>query len=159
MYVEFSMLYKTWLTFVTAVGTVLFETRFGSFSKSPSFEAAKFIDAVEKLFKVFLKVFVFPIWIDKIYRVKPIQEFYDCMDVLYSFAYNCIEKKLEEIQEKLENGDVQDEDAAEFLTFLISRNDISSKEITANLVEILMAAVETVRYHEMDVVDYIWCNC
>ena len=66
------------------------------------------------------------------------------MDVMYNFGDKCIEKKMEEIREKLENGDIRDEDAAEFLTFLISRDDISSKEITANLVEILMAAVETV---------------
>ena len=66
------------------------------------------------------------------------------MDVMYNFGDKCIEKKMEEIREKLENGDIRDEDAAEFLTFLISRGDISSKEITANLVEILMAAVETV---------------
>jgi len=66
------------------------------------------------------------------------------MDVMYNFGDKCIEKKMEEIREKLENGNIRDEDAAEFLTFLISRDDISSKEITANLVEILMAAVETV---------------
>ena len=66
------------------------------------------------------------------------------MDVMYNIGDKCIEKKMEEIREKLENGNIRDEDAAEFLTFLISRDDISSKEITANLVEILMAAVETV---------------
>lgn len=135
------------LNSVAAIGTVLFETRFGTFSKSPSVEAAKFIEAVDKLFKVLLKVFFIPVWIDKFYRLKSIQEFYDCMDVLYNFGDVYIQKKMREIQEKLESGDIQDEDAAEFLTFLVSRDDISSKEITANLVEILMAAVETV-----------WCN-
>lgn len=129
---------------IPAIGTVLFETRFGSFAKSPSVEAAKFIAAVEQLFDQILMVFVIPVWIDKFYRLKSIQEFYDCMDVLYNFGDMCIEKRLNEIREKLENGDLNDEDAAEFLTFLISRDDISSKEISANLVEILMAAVETV---------------
>ena len=66
------------------------------------------------------------------------------MDIMYNFGDMCIEKRLNEIQGKLGNGDLNDEDAAEFLTFLISRDDISSKEISANLVEILMAAVETV---------------
>ena len=66
------------------------------------------------------------------------------MDVMYNFGDLCIENRLNEIREQLENGEFNDEDAAEFLTFLISRDDISSKEITANLVEILMAAVETV---------------
>ena len=56
----------------------------------------------------------------------------------------CIEKRLNEIRDKVGNGDFNDEGAAEFLTFLINRDDISSKEISANLVEILMAAVETV---------------
>jgi len=129
---------------ISAIGTVLFETRFGSFAKSPSVEAAKFIAAVEQLFEKILKVFVIPIWIDKFYRLKAIQEFYDCMDIMYNFGDMCIEKKLNEIRDKLKNGDFNDEDSAEFLTFLISRDDISSKEISANLVEILMAAVETV---------------
>ena len=66
------------------------------------------------------------------------------MDIMYNFGDMCIEKRLNEIRDKLRNGDLNDEDAAEFLTFLISRDDISSKEISANLVEILMAAVETV---------------
>ena len=66
------------------------------------------------------------------------------MDIMYNFGDMCIEKRLNEIRDKLGDGDFKDEDAAEFLTFLISRDDISSKEISANLVEILMAAVETV---------------
>lgn len=127
-----------------AVGTVLFETRFGTFGKSPSPEAAKFIEAVGKMFNLILKVYVIPLWIDKFYRPKSFQEFYDCMDVMYDFGNSCIENKLSEIRRRLENGEEQDEDAAEFLSFLISRDDISSTEITANLVEILMAAVETV---------------
>ena len=66
------------------------------------------------------------------------------MDVMYDFGNSCIENRLSEIRKRLENGEAQDEDAAEFLTFLIGRDDINSTEITANLVEILMAAVETV---------------
>ena len=39
---------------------------------------------------------------------------------------------------------IGDEDAAEFLTFLISRDDINFEEIKINLLEILMASIETV---------------
>ena len=129
---------------IPAIGTVLFETRFGSFAKSPSVEAAKFIAAVEQLSHQLLKVFIIPAWVDKFYRLKAVQEFYDCMDIMYNFGDMCIEKRLHEIRDKLGSGDFNEEDSAEFLTFLISRDDISSKEISANLVEILMAAVETV---------------
>ena len=129
---------------IPAIGTVLFETRFGSFAKSPSVEATKFIAAVEQLVHQILKALVIPAWIDKYYRFKVVQEFYDCMDVMHNFGDMCIEKRLNEIRDKLGSGDLNDEDSAEFLTFLISRDDISSKEISANLVEILMAAVETV---------------
>jgi len=107
-------------------------------------EGARFIAAVEKLSREILKVFVTPVWIDKFYRFKAVQVFYDCMDVMYNFGDMCIEERLNEIRDKLGNGDLNDEDAADFLTFLISRDDISSKEISANLVEILIAAVETV---------------
>ena len=55
-----------------------------------------------------------------------------------------LRKKLSEIQGRLDKGDIQDEDAAEFLTFLISREDISFKEITSNLIELLFPAIETV---------------
>jgi len=71
---------------IPAIGTVLFETRFGSFAKSPSVEAAKFIAAVEQFFHQVLNVFVIPVWIDKFYRLKAVQEFYDCMDVMYNFG-------------------------------------------------------------------------
>lgn len=76
------------------------------------------------------------------------------MDVLYNFGDMCINKKMSEIQGKLESGDIQNEDAAEFLTFLISRDDMNFKEITANLVEFLMAAVETVWYNELNSVNH-----
>lgn len=76
------------------------------------------------------------------------------MDVLYNFGDMCINQKMSEIQGKLESGDIQDEDAAEFLTFLISRDDMNFKEITANLVEFLMAAVETVWYNELNSVNH-----
>ena len=130
--------------YIAAVGTVLFETRFSSFSKSPSLEATKFIDSARRLFKLFMKVFLFPAWIDKFYRFKSVQEFYDHMDIIHNFGDMCINKKMSEIQERLDKEDIQDEDAAEFLTFLISREDISFKEITSNLIELLFPAIETV---------------
>ncbi|KAK2559629.1 Cytochrome P450 10 [Acropora cervicornis] len=126
-----------------SIGTVLFETRFGSFSKSPSLEAAKFLDSACKLFRLFLKIFLFPAWIDKFYRFKSVQEFYDHMDIMHNFGDMCINKKMSEIQGRLDKEDIQDEDAAEFLTFLIRREDISFKEITSNLIGLLFPAVET----------------
>ena len=107
-------------------------------------EATKFIAAVEQLVHQILEALVIPVWIDKYYRFKAVQEFYDCMDIMYNFGDMCIEKRLNEIRDKLGSGDLNDEDSAEFLTFLISRDDISSKEISANLAKILMAAVEKV---------------
>ncbi|XP_068674581.1 cytochrome P450 10-like [Montipora foliosa] len=129
-----------------SIGTVLFETRFGSFSKSPSVEAAKFIESAHKLFTTVLKIVLIPAWIDKFYRLKSVQDFYDQMDVLYSFGDRCIEKKMSEIQGRLDKGDIQEDDAAEFLTFLISREDISFKEITSNLIELLFPAIETTSF-------------
>ena len=130
--------------YIAAVGTVLFETRFGSFNKSPSLEAAQFLDSAHRLFRLVLKVFLFPAWIDKFYRFKSVQEFYDDLDILHNFGDMCIKKKMSEIQARLDKGDIRDEDAAEFLTFLISREDISFKEITSNLIELLFPAIETV---------------
>lgn len=66
------------------------------------------------------------------------------MDVMYDFGNSCIENKLSEICRRLENGEEQDEDVVEFLSFLISRDDISFIEIIVNLVEILMVVVEMV---------------
>ncbi|XP_068722710.1 cytochrome P450 10-like isoform X2 [Montipora capricornis] len=129
-----------------SIGTVLFETRFGSFSKSPSVEDAKFLESAHKIFSLFLKLFLVPSWFDKFYRLKSVQDFYDHMDVIYSFGDRCIEKKMSEIQGRLDKGDIQEDDAAEFLTFLISREDISFKEITTNLLEVLFPAIETTSF-------------
>ena len=91
-----------------------------------------------------LKVLAIPVWIDKFYRPKLFKEFYRHMDAMYNFADRSIDKRLDEIREKLEKGDIGDEDAAEFLTSLISRDDINFEEIKVNLLEILMASIETV---------------
>ena len=87
--------------YIAAVGTVLFETRFGCFSKSPSLEATKFIDSAHRLFKLFLKIFLFPAWIDKLYRFKSVQEFYDHMDILHNFGDMCINKKMKMLPSSL----------------------------------------------------------
>ena len=129
---------------IAAVGTVLFETRFGSFSKSPSVEASKFIESVRKLITLFLAVLLIPSWIDKFYRLKLVQDFSENLDVVYNFGDTCIKKKMSEIQERLDKGDIGEDDTAEFLTFLISREDITFKEMTANLIELLFPAIETV---------------
>ncbi|XP_074616092.1 cytochrome P450 27C1-like isoform X2 [Acropora palmata] len=129
-----------------SVGTVLFETRFGSFNKSPSLEAAKFLDSAHRLFRMVLKIFLFPAWIDKLYRFKSVQAFYDDLDILHNFGDMCIKKKMSEIQARLDKGDIREEDAAKFLTFLISREDISFKEITSNLIELLFPAIETTSF-------------
>ena len=127
-----------------AVGTVLFETRFGFFSKSPSLEAANFIESARRLFRLVFKIFFIPAWIDKLYRFKSVQQCYDDLDILHNFGDMCIKRKMSEIQGRLDEGDIREEDAAKFLTFLISREDINFKEITSNLIELLFPAIETV---------------
>ena len=90
------------------------------------------------------KVLTIPVWIDTFYRPKLFKEFYRHMDAMYNFADRSLEERLDELRGKLVKGDVGDEDAAEFLTFLISRDDINFEEIKINLLEILMASIETV---------------
>lgn len=64
------------------------------------------------------------------------------MDVMYDFGDALVQKKLVEIAENAK--EIDEEKGAEFLTFIVASKKLSSKEITANLVEILMAAVDTV---------------
>ena len=91
-----------------------------------------------------LKILTIPVWIDTFYRPKLFKEFYRHMDAMYNFADRSLEERLDKLRGKLEKGDIGDEDAAEFLTFLISRDDINFEEIKINLLEILMASIETV---------------
>jgi hypothetical protein len=71
-----------------------------------------------------------------------VRNFYNGMDVLYNFGGALVEEKLVEIAEKAK--EIDEDAGAEFLTFLVASKKISLKEITGNLVDILMAAVDTV---------------
>ncbi|XP_031563666.1 sterol 26-hydroxylase, mitochondrial-like [Actinia tenebrosa] len=124
-----------------SIGTVLFEKRFGSFEKPPSKEAQHFINAVQTVFSSFLKLLLYPEWMAKMYKTKRLRAFYDAMDVMYDFGDALVQEKMIEIAENAR--EIDEDKGAEFLTFIVASKKLSSKEITANLVEILMAAVDT----------------
>lgn len=54
----------------TAIGTVLFEKRFGSFENPPSKEAQQFINAVQTVFTSMLELLIYPEWLAKVYQSK-----------------------------------------------------------------------------------------
>ncbi|XP_048576536.1 sterol 26-hydroxylase, mitochondrial [Nematostella vectensis] len=124
-----------------SIGTVLYEKQFGAFSKSGSEESQSIITAIQNLFSVFIKMVFMPVWVTKFYETKAVKMFYQSMDTLYDFTDKCVEEKLKEINER--NVDADENSEAEFLTFLVASKSLSLSEITSNLVEILMAAVDT----------------
>ena len=97
--------------------------------------------AVRTFSEIGFKLFIQPPWLDKIYRTKAVRIFYEVMDFMYGFGETCIQEELKKINKGTAKNN---EENVDLLTFLLTYEKLDLKEVTANVVEMLLAAVDTV---------------
>lgn len=120
------------------VSYIVFETRIGCLEKHIPPETQKFIDSIVQMFKNSVYVTYLPQWTR---RVLPYWNLYmDGWDNVFNFGKKLVDKKMSEIQSRLESGE---EVQGEYLTYLLSSGKLTLPEVYGSVCELLLAGVDT----------------
>ncbi|XP_053554121.1 sterol 26-hydroxylase, mitochondrial isoform X2 [Bombina bombina] len=120
------------------ISYILFETRIGSLDKQIPPETQKFIDSIGYMFKNSVYVTFLPKWTR---RVLPYWDRYiEGWDNIFYYGNKLIDKKMSEIQSRLEKGE---EVKGEYLTYLLSSGKLSIEDVYGSVTELLLAGVDT----------------
>lgn len=121
------------------IGTVLYETRFGGLDDNRQEEMQDFIRAVHKVFLNTEKLFMLPRYMNKVFASSYLKAHDDGWATIFRIGNKYIDKKVAEIDEKLERG----EEDNSFLATILSHEDLSQDEVYSSIADLMMAAVDT----------------
>ncbi|XP_069838611.1 sterol 26-hydroxylase, mitochondrial [Dendropsophus ebraccatus] len=120
------------------VSYIVFETRIGCLEKTIPAETQKFIDSIGQMFRSLVYVAYLPPW------MRPIlpywERYIEAWDNVFDFGKKLVDKKMSEIQTRLERGE---EVQGEYLTYLLSSGKLSVAEVYGSVCELLLAGVDT----------------
>uniref|UniRef100_A0A8C3AD81 Cytochrome P450, family 27, subfamily A, polypeptide 1, gene 4 n=1 Tax=Cyclopterus lumpus TaxID=8103 RepID=A0A8C3AD81_CYCLU len=120
------------------IAAILFETRVGCLEKEIPASTADLISSIAQMFENNMAVFVTPKWSRGLlpYWGRYIAGW----EGIFSFAKALIDKKLEVIQQRVDNNhDVE----GEYLTYLLSNTQMSMKDVYGSITELLLAGMDT----------------
>ncbi|XP_076603334.1 sterol 26-hydroxylase, mitochondrial [Chaetodon auriga] len=121
-----------------AIASILFETKLGCLEKEIPKSTQDFISAVSKMFSNNFIVVLMPKWSRSILPFWG--RYIAAWDGIFSFATNLIDKKMESIQQRLDNNqDVE----GEYLTYLLQNPQMSTKDVYGSISELLIAGLDT----------------
>nr|DBA19638.1 TPA: hypothetical protein GDO54_015441 [Pyxicephalus adspersus] len=120
------------------VSYIVFETRIGCLNKKIPPETQRFIDSIAEMLKSSVYVTYLPEWTR---GILPYWKAYlEGWDRIFDFGRKLIDKKMSEIQTRLEKGE---EVQGEYLTYLLSSGKLSMPEVYGSVCELLLAGVDT----------------
>ncbi|XP_071079850.1 1,25-dihydroxyvitamin D(3) 24-hydroxylase, mitochondrial-like [Haliotis cracherodii] len=120
------------------VCTVLYNKRMGCLSDKRSGESEEFVKAIRVMLETTVDIGVFPPTLAKILRPFRYRAFTQSTDTLFRVARQCVDEAMVELKSK-----TVDEEEVGFLEYLLLKDTISTKEIYANVTELMTAAVDT----------------
>ncbi|XP_036966196.1 sterol 26-hydroxylase, mitochondrial-like isoform X1 [Acanthopagrus latus] len=121
-----------------AIASILLETRLGCLEKEIPKGTQEFINSISKMFSYNFIVTLMPKWSRSLL---PYWGHYIAgWDGIFNFATNLIDKKMEVLQQRLDdNQDVE----GQYLAYLLSNTQMSMKDVYGNVSELLLAGVDT----------------
>ncbi|XP_037646766.1 sterol 26-hydroxylase, mitochondrial [Sebastes umbrosus] len=120
------------------IASILFETRLGCLEKEIPAGTHDFINAIAQMFSNHMAALLLPKWSRSLlpYWGRYIAGW----EGIFSFANELIDKKMEVIQQRVDNNqDVE----GEYLTYLLSNTQMSTKDVYGCIAELLLAGVDT----------------
>ncbi|XP_068561217.1 sterol 26-hydroxylase, mitochondrial [Cebidichthys violaceus] len=120
------------------IASILFETRLGCLEKEIPAGTQDFINSIAQMFSNNMAAFVTPKWSRSLlpYWGRYIAGW----EGIFSFAKELIDKKMEVIQQRVDNNhDVE----GEYLTYLLSNTQMSTKDVYGSITELLLAGMDT----------------
>ncbi|KAM4730871.1 sterol 26-hydroxylase, mitochondrial-like [Anableps anableps] len=129
---------ELYLFSLEGIASILFETRLGSLEKEIPAGTQEFINSIAQMFSNSMAVVITPKWSRSLL---PFWGRYIAgWDGIFSFAKTLIDKKMEDIHQRVDNN--QDV-GGEYLTYLLSNTQMSTKDVYASVTELLLAGVDT----------------
>lgn len=125
-----------------SIGTVLFEERIGCLDPKPPKLALDFIANLVGYFKL-MQPLMYNAPIYKVFPTKQWNQFVNYADNVINIGRSFVERKMNKLQEEMENGNTNTEEACKFLTYLLNQKSLSLDEATSSAVDLLSGAVET----------------
>ncbi|XP_035531952.1 sterol 26-hydroxylase, mitochondrial [Morone saxatilis] len=121
-----------------AIASILFEKRLGCLEKEIPAGTQDFINAIAKMFSNDMIVMLTPKWSRSLlpYWGRYIAGW----DGIFNLAKKSIDQKMEVIQRRLDNNQ---EVEGEYLTYLLSNTQMSTKDVYGSIAELLLAGVDT----------------
>ncbi|KAM4731328.1 sterol 26-hydroxylase, mitochondrial-like [Anableps anableps] len=129
---------RFYLFSLEGISSILFETRLGCLEKEIPAGTQEFITSISQMFSNAIPVAIFPKWSRNLlpYWGRYIASW----DGIFSFGKTLLDKKMEDIQQRVDNNqDVE----GEYLTYLLSNTQMSTKDVYASVTELLLAGVDT----------------
>ncbi|CAI9579566.1 unnamed protein product [Staurois parvus] len=120
------------------VSFIVFETRTGCLNKQIPPETQKFINSIAEMLRNSTYAQYLPVWTRGILPYW--KNYLDGWDRIFAFGKKLIDKKMSEIQERLERGE---EVQGEYLTYLLSSGKLTMTEVYGSVCELLLAGVDT----------------
>ncbi|XP_075687184.1 sterol 26-hydroxylase, mitochondrial-like [Rhinoderma darwinii] len=120
------------------VSYIVFETRIGCMNKQIPPESQKFIDSIGFMLKNSVYVTYLPLWTRKVLPYW--RRYMEGWDNIFDFGKKLVDKKMSEIQSRLERGE---EVQGEYLAHLLSSGKLSLPEVYGSVCELLLAGVDT----------------
>ncbi|KAK2839491.1 hypothetical protein Q5P01_013231 [Channa striata] len=120
------------------IASILFETRLGCLEKEIPAGTQDFINAISQMFSNSMAVVVTPRWSRNILPYW--RRYIAGWEGIFSFAKELIDKKMEIIQQRIDNNQKVE---GEYLTYLLSNTQMSTKDVYGSIAELLLAGVDT----------------
>ncbi|XP_040214093.1 sterol 26-hydroxylase, mitochondrial-like [Rana temporaria] len=120
------------------VSYIVFETRIGCLDKQIPAETQGFITSIGEMLKNSVYATYLPQWSRGILPYW--KKYLDGWDRIFNFGKKLIDKKMSEIQARLERGE---EVQGEYLTYLLSSGKLTMSEVYGSVSELLLAGVDT----------------
>ncbi|XP_053352639.1 sterol 26-hydroxylase, mitochondrial-like [Clarias gariepinus] len=119
------------------IACILFETRIGCLEKEIPAETQGFINSITQMLTSSVLVLLLPKWTQ---NYLPFWKRYvDGWDGIFLFAHKLIDKKMEDIQKLL---DADQEVEGGYLSYLLSKTNMSQKDVYGSVTELLLAGVD-----------------
>ncbi|KAG9472423.1 hypothetical protein GDO78_019718 [Eleutherodactylus coqui] len=121
-----------------SIGTVIFETRIGCLKKEIPEETQKFINSIGIMLESQNILERLPSWLT--YRLPYWRRFMESWDIIFNYGTNLINKKIKDIEGRLQRGE---DLGGAYLTYLLTNGNMNVKEVYGALPELLQAGVDT----------------
>ena len=132
-----------------AIALYMLGKRMGSLKLDPPPDCVEFINWVDQLFKANL-ILSLSLPVHNMWENKAMRKFVEAQSNVFRIAHKYVKERVEEIDqldEKILAGSEEAPPKVDFLTYLMHSGTLNMEAMTATVIDMLFAGVDTVRHY------------